>query len=165
MFSLCMVESEADEVNLHGVTSLGLKQALDFAYTGQVLYSSSNWEREVKAICNKNRSPLKNYKKLLLFTLPSTRSFGLTDLILITAVCVCLYGGVGVAGVLVGSPPFMVVWLIYVSWSICWIREEKHTRCFSKNKYYKPLLCLKNYNWGKILLLWQIQSKCLCKCL
>lgn len=42
MFSLCMVESEADEVNLHGVTSLGLKQALDFAYTGQVLYSSSN---------------------------------------------------------------------------------------------------------------------------
>lgn len=38
MFSLCMVESEADEVNLHGVTSLGLKQALDFAYTGQVLY-------------------------------------------------------------------------------------------------------------------------------
>ncbi|XP_069829691.1 kelch-like protein 32 isoform X2 [Dendropsophus ebraccatus] len=37
MFSLCMVESEADEVNLHGVTSLGLKQALDFAYTGQIL--------------------------------------------------------------------------------------------------------------------------------
>ncbi|OCT78236.1 hypothetical protein XELAEV_18029344mg [Xenopus laevis] len=36
MFSLCMVESEADEVNLHGVTSLGLKQALDFAYTGKV---------------------------------------------------------------------------------------------------------------------------------
>uniref|UniRef100_A0A8C2Y4W9 Kelch like family member 32 n=1 Tax=Coturnix japonica TaxID=93934 RepID=A0A8C2Y4W9_COTJA len=36
MFSLCMVESEADEVNLHGVTSLGLKQALDFAYTGQL---------------------------------------------------------------------------------------------------------------------------------
>jgi len=42
MFSLCMVESEADEVNLHGVTSIGLKQALDFAYTGQVLYSFSN---------------------------------------------------------------------------------------------------------------------------
>uniref|UniRef100_A0A8C0ZFT5 Kelch like family member 32 n=1 Tax=Cyanistes caeruleus TaxID=156563 RepID=A0A8C0ZFT5_CYACU len=39
MFSLCMVESEADEVNLHGVTSLGLKQALDFAYTGQELNS------------------------------------------------------------------------------------------------------------------------------
>ncbi|XP_065257400.1 kelch-like protein 32 isoform X8 [Emys orbicularis] len=37
MFSLCMVESGADEVNLHGVTSLGLKQALDFAYTGQIL--------------------------------------------------------------------------------------------------------------------------------
>ncbi|XP_075270450.1 kelch-like protein 32 isoform X3 [Opisthocomus hoazin] len=37
MFSLCMVESEADEVNLHGVTSIGLKQALDFAYTGQIL--------------------------------------------------------------------------------------------------------------------------------
>ncbi|MGH0174993.1 UNVERIFIED_CONTAM: hypothetical protein FKN15_007027 [Acipenser sinensis] len=35
MFSLCMVESGADEVNLHGVTSVGLKQALDFAYTGQ----------------------------------------------------------------------------------------------------------------------------------
>lgn len=86
MFSLCMVESEADEVNLHGVTSLGLKQALDFAYTGQVLYSSSNRERVVKAICNKNRSPLKNCKKL--FTLPSTRSFGSTVLILITAVCV-----------------------------------------------------------------------------
>ncbi|XP_030665339.1 kelch-like protein 32 isoform X2 [Nomascus leucogenys] len=37
MFSLCMVESGADEVNLHGVTSLGLKQALEFAYTGQIL--------------------------------------------------------------------------------------------------------------------------------
>lgn len=36
MFSLCMVESGADEVNLRGVTSLGLKQALEFAYTGQV---------------------------------------------------------------------------------------------------------------------------------
>nr|XP_054413877.1 kelch-like protein 32 isoform X4 [Pongo abelii] len=36
MFSLCMVESGADEVNLHGVTSLGLKQALEFAYTGQL---------------------------------------------------------------------------------------------------------------------------------
>ncbi|MGH0182039.1 UNVERIFIED_CONTAM: hypothetical protein FKN15_012597 [Acipenser sinensis] len=36
MFSLCMVESGADEVNLHGVTSVGLKQALDFAYTGQI---------------------------------------------------------------------------------------------------------------------------------
>uniref|UniRef100_A0A8C8S7V4 Kelch like family member 32 n=1 Tax=Pelusios castaneus TaxID=367368 RepID=A0A8C8S7V4_9SAUR len=36
MFSLCMVESGADEVNLRGVTSLGLKQALDFAYTGQI---------------------------------------------------------------------------------------------------------------------------------
>lgn len=45
MFSLCMVESEADEVNLHGVTSLGLKQALDFAYTGQVLYRSLDWEK------------------------------------------------------------------------------------------------------------------------
>ncbi|XP_032999358.1 kelch-like protein 32 isoform X4 [Lacerta agilis] len=37
MFSLCMVESGAEEVNLHGITSIGLKQALDFAYTGQVL--------------------------------------------------------------------------------------------------------------------------------
>ncbi|XP_065767424.1 kelch-like protein 32 isoform X1 [Muntiacus reevesi] len=37
MFSLCMVESGADEVNLRGVTSLGLKQALEFAYTGQIL--------------------------------------------------------------------------------------------------------------------------------
>ncbi|XP_069744410.1 kelch-like protein 32 isoform X4 [Narcine bancroftii] len=37
MFSLCMVESIAEEVSLHGVTSLGLKQALDFAYTGQIL--------------------------------------------------------------------------------------------------------------------------------
>ncbi|KAB0337687.1 hypothetical protein FD755_025512, partial [Muntiacus reevesi] len=36
MFSLCMVESGADEVNLRGVTSLGLKQALEFAYTGQL---------------------------------------------------------------------------------------------------------------------------------
>lgn len=36
MFSLCMVESEADEVTLQGVTSVGLKNALDFAYTGQV---------------------------------------------------------------------------------------------------------------------------------
>ncbi|XP_048882458.1 kelch-like protein 32 isoform X1 [Brienomyrus brachyistius] len=37
MFSLCMVESEAEEVVLQGVTSEGLKQSLDFAYTGQVL--------------------------------------------------------------------------------------------------------------------------------
>ncbi|KAK2844161.1 hypothetical protein Q5P01_010820 [Channa striata] len=37
MFSLCMVESEADEVTLQGVTSTGLKHALDFAYTGQIL--------------------------------------------------------------------------------------------------------------------------------
>uniref|UniRef100_A0A2K5N972 Kelch like family member 32 n=1 Tax=Cercocebus atys TaxID=9531 RepID=A0A2K5N972_CERAT len=37
MFSLCMVESGADEVNLHGVTSLFFKQALEFAYTGQIL--------------------------------------------------------------------------------------------------------------------------------
>uniref|UniRef100_A0A8D0C4K9 Kelch like family member 32 n=1 Tax=Salvator merianae TaxID=96440 RepID=A0A8D0C4K9_SALMN len=37
MFSLCMVESGADEVNLHGITSIGLKKALDFAYTGQIL--------------------------------------------------------------------------------------------------------------------------------
>ncbi|XP_051880764.1 kelch-like protein 32 isoform X5 [Pristis pectinata] len=37
MFSLCMVESVAEEVSLHGVTSLGLKQALDFAYTGKIL--------------------------------------------------------------------------------------------------------------------------------
>lgn len=36
MFSLCMLESEADEVTLQGVTSVGLKHALDFAYTGQV---------------------------------------------------------------------------------------------------------------------------------
>lgn len=38
MFSLCMVESEADEVTLQGVTSVGLKHALDFAYTGQVSF-------------------------------------------------------------------------------------------------------------------------------
>ncbi|KAJ8288322.1 hypothetical protein COCON_G00009810 [Conger conger] len=37
MFSLCMVESEAEEVTLQGVTSEGLKQALDFAYTGQIM--------------------------------------------------------------------------------------------------------------------------------
>uniref|UniRef100_A0A3Q2Y297 Kelch-like family member 32 n=1 Tax=Hippocampus comes TaxID=109280 RepID=A0A3Q2Y297_HIPCM len=37
MFSLCMVESVADEVTLQGVTSVGLKHALDFAYTGQEL--------------------------------------------------------------------------------------------------------------------------------
>nr|XP_029485332.1 kelch-like protein 32 isoform X2 [Oncorhynchus nerka] len=37
MFSLCMVESEADEVTLQGVTSVGLKHALDFAYTGQIM--------------------------------------------------------------------------------------------------------------------------------
>uniref|UniRef100_A0AAY4AM85 BTB domain-containing protein n=1 Tax=Denticeps clupeoides TaxID=299321 RepID=A0AAY4AM85_9TELE len=36
MFSLCMVESEADEVTLQGVTCVGLKHALDFAYTGQI---------------------------------------------------------------------------------------------------------------------------------
>lgn len=36
MFSLCMLESEADEVTLQGVTSVGLQHALDFAYTGQV---------------------------------------------------------------------------------------------------------------------------------
>lgn len=42
MFSLCMVESGADEVNLHGVTSLGLKQALEFAYTGQVWYKMTS---------------------------------------------------------------------------------------------------------------------------
>ncbi|XP_058881599.1 kelch-like protein 32 isoform X1 [Acipenser ruthenus] len=41
MFSLCMVESGADEVSLHGVTSVGLKQALDFAYTGQILLDPS----------------------------------------------------------------------------------------------------------------------------
>lgn len=39
MFSLCMVESEADEVTLQGVTGVGLKHALDFAYTGQVSVS------------------------------------------------------------------------------------------------------------------------------
>ncbi|KAG5271207.1 hypothetical protein AALO_G00177100 [Alosa alosa] len=37
MFSLCMMESEADEVNLQGVTCVGLKHALDFAYTGQIV--------------------------------------------------------------------------------------------------------------------------------
>ena len=36
MFSLCMLESEADEVTLQGVTGVGLEHALDFAYTGQV---------------------------------------------------------------------------------------------------------------------------------
>lgn len=43
MFSLCMVESEADEVTLQGVTSVGLKHALDFAYTGQVSLSNSHY--------------------------------------------------------------------------------------------------------------------------
>lgn len=43
MFSLCMVESEADEVTLQGVTSVGLKHALDFAYTGQVSMSFHRW--------------------------------------------------------------------------------------------------------------------------
>lgn len=53
MFSLCMVESGADEVNLRGVTSLGLKQALEFAYTGQVWYQMSpkrlnfTWPEEI----------------------------------------------------------------------------------------------------------------------
>lgn len=42
MFSLCMVESEADEVTLQGVTGIGLKHALDFAYTGQVSPSNSH---------------------------------------------------------------------------------------------------------------------------
>ncbi|KAL4657460.1 kelch-like protein 32 isoform X1 [Arapaima gigas] len=37
MFSLCMVESEAEEVTLQGVTGEGLKQSLDFAYTGQIM--------------------------------------------------------------------------------------------------------------------------------
>ncbi|XP_061805392.1 kelch-like protein 32 [Nerophis lumbriciformis] len=37
MFSLCMVESAADEVTLQGVTRVGLKHALDFAYTGQIV--------------------------------------------------------------------------------------------------------------------------------
>lgn len=46
MFSLCMVESGADEVNLRGVTSLGLKQALEFAYTGQV-----RCQRRYKQLC------------------------------------------------------------------------------------------------------------------
>ncbi|XP_019896274.1 kelch-like protein 32 isoform X3 [Esox lucius] len=41
MFSLCMVESEADEVTLQGVTSVGLKHALDFAYTGQIVLESA----------------------------------------------------------------------------------------------------------------------------
>lgn len=42
MFSLCMVESEADEVTLQGVTSVGLKHALDFAYTGQVSINNNH---------------------------------------------------------------------------------------------------------------------------
>uniref|UniRef100_A0A8B9LTN6 Kelch like family member 32 n=1 Tax=Astyanax mexicanus TaxID=7994 RepID=A0A8B9LTN6_ASTMX len=37
MFSLCMAESEADEVTLQGVSGVGLKHALDFAYTGQIV--------------------------------------------------------------------------------------------------------------------------------
>lgn len=51
MFSLCMVESEADEVTLQGVTSVGLKHALDFAYTGQVSVSNSqrSWPAEKRA--------------------------------------------------------------------------------------------------------------------
>lgn len=52
MFSLCMVESEADEVTLQGVTSVGLKHALDFAYTGQV--SLSHREQTDKKTQNNN---------------------------------------------------------------------------------------------------------------
>lgn len=52
MFSLCMVESEADEVTLQGVTSVGLKHALDFAYTGQV--SLSHREQTCKKTQNNN---------------------------------------------------------------------------------------------------------------
>lgn len=52
MFSLCMVESEADEVTLQGVTSVGLKHALDFAYTGQVSLSNvyHSWKETAKGI-------------------------------------------------------------------------------------------------------------------
>ncbi|KAF0876071.1 KLH32 protein, partial [Crocuta crocuta] len=61
MFSLCMVESGADEVSLHGVTSLGLKQALEFAYTGQgedVTCSHSPFHRKQSAdLTDKNHMP------------------------------------------------------------------------------------------------------------
>ena len=43
MFSLCMVESGADEVNLHGVTSLGLKQALEFHSLGLFKKKKALW--------------------------------------------------------------------------------------------------------------------------
>ena len=49
MFSLCMVESEADEVTLQGVTSVGLRHALDFAYTGQVSLSNVYHRRKETA--------------------------------------------------------------------------------------------------------------------
>lgn len=58
MFSLCMVESEADEVTLQGVTSVGLKHALDFAYTGQVnsaqptrLHAAQNMQNKQNWLC------------------------------------------------------------------------------------------------------------------
>ncbi|XP_026868334.2 kelch-like protein 32 isoform X1 [Electrophorus electricus] len=41
MFSLRMAESEADEVTLQGVSGVGLKHALDFAYTGQIVLEPS----------------------------------------------------------------------------------------------------------------------------
>lgn len=58
MFSLCMVESEADEVTLQGVTSVGLKHALDFAYTGQVSLSSSQAQLNRHRISNKDTTVL-----------------------------------------------------------------------------------------------------------
>lgn len=59
MFSLCMVESGADEVSLHGVTSLGLKQALEFAYTGQVWYHMSSERFNILTPANQRGLSLK----------------------------------------------------------------------------------------------------------
>lgn len=67
MFSLCMVESEADEVTLQGVTSVGLKHALDFAYTGQV--SLSHREHNNNNICRDgNAVDRKSHEKQSLYT-------------------------------------------------------------------------------------------------
>lgn len=63
MFSLCMVESGADEVNLHGVTSLGLKQALEFAYTGQVWYRASK-RPNMLTVANQRRFSLRQETSL-----------------------------------------------------------------------------------------------------
>lgn len=55
-----MVESEADEVTLQGVTSVGLKHALDFAYTGQVSVSNSyhSWTDKEESIAYRNSNAI-----------------------------------------------------------------------------------------------------------